>query len=148
MAVQLEAAEKAFETVKDLCDHIRISSLAHIIADRAGAKGSEGVAWKLANDRLISLRQLIDSDVKPLLMSDIRTAIRIAQSHIESSVDMQEVFTPGAVAALKVGTRDAGDSDDTSDVDTDEEKLKQFIARKQKTLAVLQRANEPTQDRG
>eukprot|EP00961_Rhodomonas_salina_P074366 998900-Rhodomonas_salina.1 len=68
-------------------------------------------------------------------MSDIRTAIRIASSHIESAVDTQEVFTPGAAAALKVGARDAGDSDDTSDVDQDEEKLKHFIARKQKALA-------------
>eukprot|EP00961_Rhodomonas_salina_P130842 1761470-Rhodomonas_salina.1 len=90
MAVQLKAAEKAFETVKDLCDHIHISSLAHIIADSAGAKGSEGVAWKLANDWLISVRQLIDGDDKLLLISDIRTAIRIAQLHIESSVDTQE----------------------------------------------------------
>eukprot|EP00961_Rhodomonas_salina_P026691 360593-Rhodomonas_salina.1 len=148
MAVQLEAAEKEFEMVKDLCYHIQISSLAHIIADSAGVKGSEGVTWKLANNRLISLLQLIDCYVKPLLMSDIHTAIRIAQLHIESSVDKQEVFTPGAAAALKVETRDAGDSNDTSDVDADEEKLKQFIARKQKTLAVLQQANKPTQKRG
>eukprot|EP00961_Rhodomonas_salina_P172062 2320303-Rhodomonas_salina.1 len=115
MAVQLEAVEKAFETVKDL----------------AGAKGSEGVTWKLANDWLISLRQLIDGYVKPLLMTDISTAIRIAQSHIESAVDTQEVFTPGAAAALK-----------------DEEKLKHFIARKQKVLAVLQCSYEPQQERG
>eukprot|EP00961_Rhodomonas_salina_P273251 3692009-Rhodomonas_salina.1 len=81
-------------------------------------------------------------------MSDIRTAIRIAQSHIESAVDAQEVFTPAASAALKIRAKESGDSDDTSDVDNDEEKLKQFIARKQNTLAVLQRANEQAQDRG
>eukprot|EP00961_Rhodomonas_salina_P025558 344973-Rhodomonas_salina.1 len=33
-------------------------------------------------------------------------------------------------------------------MDQDEEKLKHFIARKQKALAVLQRSNEPQQDRG
>eukprot|EP00961_Rhodomonas_salina_P004791 65106-Rhodomonas_salina.1 len=151
LTVQLEAAEKAFETVKDLCEHLHINSLAHIIADSAGAKGNEGQAWKLANDRLlVSVKQLpvINGDVKPLTMTDIRTAIRIAQLHIESAVETQEVFTLAAAAALKVAAKETADSDDTSNMDQDEEKLKHFIASKQKALSVLQCSNEQQQDRG
>eukprot|EP00961_Rhodomonas_salina_P236827 3201134-Rhodomonas_salina.1 len=51
-------------------------------------------------------------------------------------------------AALKVAAKETADSDDTSNMDQDEEKLKHFITSKQKALAVLQRSNEQQQDRG
>jgi len=90
----LEPAVKAFTTVQDLCDHMRICALVKIIKLSARGNTKQAVAWKLADDAIVAA-----SRTNTLLtMNNVNNAILLAQRHLDrdDNDDEEQTLTTGA----------------------------------------------------
>eukprot|EP00961_Rhodomonas_salina_P123791 1668309-Rhodomonas_salina.1 len=61
LVLQLEAAQKAFTTVKDLCEHLCICALTSIVKDLANSEIAEANAWRMADNHLVTYKATISA---------------------------------------------------------------------------------------
>eukprot|EP00961_Rhodomonas_salina_P139527 1877775-Rhodomonas_salina.1 len=101
LVLQLEAAQKAFTTVKDLCEHLRICALTSIVKDLAKSEIAEANAWRMADNHLVAYKATISASAMQMTICTVTTAISIAQKHIEQMPE--EIVTPAAATALRTG---------------------------------------------
>eukprot|EP00961_Rhodomonas_salina_P095713 1287431-Rhodomonas_salina.1 len=101
LVLQLEAAQRAFTTVKDLCEHLRICALTSIVKDLAHSKIAEANAWRMADNHLLAYKATASASAVPMSICTVTTAISIVQKHIEQMQD--KIVTPAAALALKAG---------------------------------------------
>eukprot|EP00961_Rhodomonas_salina_P115870 1559379-Rhodomonas_salina.2 len=99
--MQLETVQKAFTTVKDLCEHLRICTLTSIFKDLAHSDIAEANAWRMADNHLLAFKETSSTTAFPMTIWTVTTAITIAQKHIEQMPE--EVITPAAALAIKTG---------------------------------------------
>eukprot|EP00961_Rhodomonas_salina_P286101 3865701-Rhodomonas_salina.2 len=132
--MQLETAQKAFTTVKDLCEHLSICSLTSIVKDIAHSDITEANAWRMADNHLLAFKATSSTTAFPMTIRTVTTAITIAQKHIEQMPE--EVITPAAALAIKTGAT-KGEADDDA---TTAEALAAEISAEQSALAEKQRA--------
>eukprot|EP00961_Rhodomonas_salina_P111097 1495003-Rhodomonas_salina.1 len=66
LVMQLETAQKAFTTVKDLCEHLHICTLTSIVKDLAHSDIAEANAWRMADNHLLALKVTSSTSVFPM----------------------------------------------------------------------------------
>jgi hypothetical protein len=82
----MEPAAKAFTSVQDLCDHMRICALVKIIKRWARGSNKQAEAWKLADNAIVDA-----SKTNTLLnMTLVNSAIALAQRHLDREDDEDE----------------------------------------------------------
>mmetsp|Transcript_10459 Transcript_10459/g.20934 ORF Transcript_10459/g.20934 Transcript_10459/m.20934 type:complete len:491 (-) Transcript_10459:307-1779(-) len=123
----LESAVKAFTSVQDLCDHMRNCALVKIIKKLAKGNTKQVIAWKLADDSIVSA-----SRTNTLLtVTNVNNAIALAQRHLD---------------------RDDDDNDDvqtlTTKTDDEIEQLKAQLAEAQASIKTLRAETTPANTNG
>eukprot|EP00961_Rhodomonas_salina_P194798 2630555-Rhodomonas_salina.1 len=101
LVLQLEAAQRAFTTVKDLCEHLLICALTSIVKDLAHSEIAEANAWWMVDNHLLAYKATTSASAVPMSISTVTAAISTAQKHIEQMPD--KIVTPTAALALKAG---------------------------------------------
>jgi hypothetical protein len=136
MKLQLEVAQKAFTSVEMMCNHLRICTLMTIIEDMAKAKGPLGDAWKLGYNFLVASLKVNT----PISTTVMEHAIGLAQKHLER-IPGEEL----QVATLKTAAENIDDETENEDADDPAymEALQATIAKKQRTLSILQSKTQP-----
>mmetsp|Transcript_71341 Transcript_71341/g.148936 ORF Transcript_71341/g.148936 Transcript_71341/m.148936 type:complete len:599 (+) Transcript_71341:165-1961(+) len=122
----LEPAVKAFTTVQDLCDHMRICALVKIIKRLAKGDSKQAVAWKLADDSIVAATRTNTL----LTVTNVNNAIALAQRHLDRDNDDDEIETL------------------TTKTDDEIEKLKAELAEAQASIKALKADTTPVNGNG
>eukprot|EP00286_Rhodomonas_abbreviata_P018498 CAMPEP_0181294246 /NCGR_PEP_ID=MMETSP1101-20121128/3493_1 /TAXON_ID=46948 /ORGANISM="Rhodomonas abbreviata, Strain Caron Lab Isolate" /LENGTH=439 /DNA_ID=CAMNT_0023398881 /DNA_START=55 /DNA_END=1370 /DNA_ORIENTATION=+ len=133
MELLLAPSQKAFATVEELCEHLRICVLINTIRELARGTSNFAKAGTLANNLIIATTKMNT----PITMSIINNAIVLAQKHLDKIEEEER-----GSSALPVSTQDSPPPA------TDVETLKTQIAEQQRTLAVLQGQGGPAAGKG
>jgi len=118
----LKPATKAFATVENMCDHLRVCALVSIIKRWARGTTRRAQAWTLADNYIVASMKANT----PISLGMVTHAISLAQKHIE-----REGETPEAQALT------------TSDESAEMAALKLQLAEAQKSITALQANTQP-----
>eukprot|EP00286_Rhodomonas_abbreviata_P007742 CAMPEP_0181328118 /NCGR_PEP_ID=MMETSP1101-20121128/22511_1 /TAXON_ID=46948 /ORGANISM="Rhodomonas abbreviata, Strain Caron Lab Isolate" /LENGTH=442 /DNA_ID=CAMNT_0023436917 /DNA_START=164 /DNA_END=1488 /DNA_ORIENTATION=- len=89
LELHMEAAEKAFSTVKEICDHMRHCALVKIIKKWARGDTRQAAAWKLADDAIVAATRTNTM----LNTTAVNNAIALAQRHLDRDDDDEDDAT-------------------------------------------------------